>query len=619
MSSSAQLDELRTLLETIPGEQAETLVRRPVSTVAPPHDGRLGQKALEVLKTLSHDPNALVDEGHLAKGGMGEVRLARQVALDRRVAVKTVKPELKGQNDVEALLAEAWLTGGLEHPNILPVYSLSLDPNGRPVLVMKRIEGRTWSVLMHDAAAMTAHAADRPPLEEHLRIFQAVCNAVHFAHSRGVVHRDLKPDNVMVGSFGEVYVVDWGIATTVGPATQLAGTPAYMAPEMLGAAGAQLTARTDVYLLGSILCELLSGKPPHTGTNPRELFDAVIRSKPTLPADAPEELADLCRRCMHPLPEQRPESALEVRRAIDAFLQHQGSVVLAAQSARRALELVTLVTAPTPDRSLIDATFSACRFGLQQALVAWPGNTRARDALSNVLETMARFELKHGSPRAAQVLLTELSTPNAALLADVEAALLRQKAQDAEVERLKQLEVRMDPRTGAAPRTVATVILALAWVFIPVIIHLIWDITPSLMMVKTSPIAAATAIALWVLGAVSDRKKAAHWTPLNRQLNAMVAFAMAVQAVMAMALYVAGIDVAPYGTTLLSGFWFLVAGLIAVSLIPDVWPASVAYLVSSVVSGIWPATGLWISTAASAVVCINAIVVARREGYQHTR
>ena len=95
---------------------------------------------------------------------------------------------------------EAWLAGGLEHPNIAPVYSVSRDAQGLPVIVMERIEGRTWSTLLRDPGAMATHAPGKAPLEVHLRILQQVCNAVHFAHARGVVHRDLKPDNVMVGS-----------------------------------------------------------------------------------------------------------------------------------------------------------------------------------------------------------------------------------------------------------------------------------------------------------------------------------------------------------------------------------------------------------------------------------
>jgi serine/threonine-protein kinase len=139
-------DEAEVLLQTLKGE-AQTLVRSPSSTVAPPQDGLIGRRALEILKGLVFDPKALVDEAPLGEGGMGVVRLAKQVALDRHVAVKFLRPEHRAPSDVEALLSEAWLAGALEHPNILPVYSVGLDAQGLPVIVMKRIEGRTWSTL----------------------------------------------------------------------------------------------------------------------------------------------------------------------------------------------------------------------------------------------------------------------------------------------------------------------------------------------------------------------------------------------------------------------------------------------------------------------------------------
>ena len=235
--------ELDDFLQTLQGE-ARTVVRNPTSTVAPPGDGAIGRRALEVLKRLTHDPRALVDEGPLGEGGMGVVHLEKQVALDRKVAIKFLRADTRTAHDVEALLSEAWRAGALEHPNILPIHALSLDEAGYPVIVMKRIEGVTWQALLRDPAAMAAHAPGKHPLDEHLRILQQVCNAAHFAHTRGIVHRDLKPENVMVGSFGEVYVVDWGLACAPGPAGQLAGTPAYMAPEMTGRG--DISVQTDV-------------------------------------------------------------------------------------------------------------------------------------------------------------------------------------------------------------------------------------------------------------------------------------------------------------------------------------------------------------------------------------
>ncbi|MFT3711233.1 MAG: serine/threonine-protein kinase [Archangium sp.] len=602
------------LLKTISREQAATLVRSPGSTVMPPHDAQLGKKALEVLRTLTHDPKALVDHAPLGQGGMGVIRVAKQVALDRQVAVKTLKPNLGASHDIEALLAEAWMAGGLEHPNILPVYALSLDENGKPVLVMKRIEGVTWATLLHDPEEMKKHAPDRPALDEHLRVLQQVCNAVHFAHSRGVIHRDLKPENVMVGAFGEVYVVDWGIATTAGPAQQLAGTPAYMAPEMLGGAGATLSERTDVYLLGAMLFEVLAGKPPHSATSPQELFEVVRRSKPNVPADAPEELAALVRACMSVSPADRPPSALAVRKALEAFLEHQGSNTLAAQSEKRAVELRALTSQPATDRTRIDALFGECRFGLQQALVSWPGNTRARKALDEVLELMVRFELRHGSPRTAQVLLGELPTPPPTLKADVDSALAREADKDSQLRRLKELEEALDPNVGTMSRAILAVVIGAVWVVLPFAGNVLLPPAPGTELVRSAPVALLCAFVLTGVGIYAQRHRR-NWTTINRQLLRIVAFAMFVQAVGCTVTYWLGFQSTPMSVALLPAFWAIVAGIVSVSIYPSVWPTSVGYLLGAIGMLIWPEHRYWVSVFPSSVLVLNALVISRAQQY----
>ena len=134
---------------------------------------------------------------------MGIIRLGEQGAIGRQVAVKCLREGLDNERFGLQLLREAWVTGGLEHPNIVPVYSVGADSNGHPMIVMKRIEGTPWSELLR---------SDGRQLRDDPEILKQVCNAVEFAASRGVIHRDLKPDNVMIGTFGEVYVLDWGIA-----------------------------------------------------------------------------------------------------------------------------------------------------------------------------------------------------------------------------------------------------------------------------------------------------------------------------------------------------------------------------------------------------------------------
>jgi serine/threonine protein kinase len=196
--------------------------------------------------------------GILGEGGMGCVLLARQHSLARDVAIKTLKDADDTELSIAGLLQEARITGTLEHPGIVPVHALGLDERGSPLLVMKRIEGISFRVLLEDPAhpaweRISAAATDH--VETSLEILMRVCQSLAFAHHRGILHRDIKPENIMVGDYGEIYLCDWGIATRIDDASassMLAGTLLYMAPEML--LGETLDARSDVYLLGASRC-----------------------------------------------------------------------------------------------------------------------------------------------------------------------------------------------------------------------------------------------------------------------------------------------------------------------------------------------------------------------------
>ena len=281
----------------------------------------------------------------LGVGGMGKVLLAIQRPLQREVAVKMPRSaEVTDQLTAE-LLREALVTGRLEHPNIVPVHLLGRAQDGAPFFVMKRIEGTPWRELLDEPGALGKlgrRAED--PLGFHLGVLLEVCNAVSFAHSRGVLHRDLKPDNVMLGSFGEVYVLDWGIAVTTRPDPLLSlasdskgicGTPSYMAPEMAEGDGAKLSERTDVFLLGAVLHHILTGKAPHQGATVIAVLTAAWESKaPTFGADVAEELGAICRRAMARLPEDRYASVQELRDALEGFLRRRDSLALATEAER---------------------------------------------------------------------------------------------------------------------------------------------------------------------------------------------------------------------------------------------------------------------------------------------
>src|SRR5262249_47328806 len=232
--------------------------------------------------------------GEIARGGMGAILKGFDADLGRDLALKVLLEQHSGNVDfVRRFVEEAQIGGQLQHPGIVPVYELGTFPDRRPYFAMKLVKGRTL------AALLSERKDPRDDLPRFLGIFEQVAQTVAYAHARGVIHRDLKPSNVMVGSFGEVQVMDWGLAKVlpgggvagepgnVSPpaeesvirtvrsgsaldqsqAGSVLGTPAYMAPEQAVGAVGRVDRRADVFGLGSILCEVLTGQPAYTGAS----------------------------------------------------------------------------------------------------------------------------------------------------------------------------------------------------------------------------------------------------------------------------------------------------------------------------------------------------------------
>jgi tetratricopeptide (TPR) repeat protein len=256
-----------------------------------------------------------------ATGGIGRIWLARDASLGRDVALKELRPEQAAQPEVWArFLKEAQITGQLEHPCIVPIYELGRRPDDQaPFYTMRFVRGRTLA----EAVAVYHRKREKREagpldLRQLLTAFVGVCNAVAFAHSRGVLHRDLKPQNVVLGDYGEVIVLDWGLARLMNqtdadepsqpitadsamPGTvqgQVLGTPAYMAPEQAEGRLEQLGPATDVYGLGAILYEILVGRPPFVNTQTSVLLSQVIHDLPARPrevvAGTPRALEAVC-------------------------------------------------------------------------------------------------------------------------------------------------------------------------------------------------------------------------------------------------------------------------------------------------------------------------------------
>lgn len=290
----------------------------------------------------------------IARGGFGEVWEAHQASLGRVIAVKRIRKDLieEGKLATDDIAAgeysfqqEAMIAALLDHPNILPIYDLGLDEDGRSLLAMKLVRGKVWSeIVSKDFKELT----ELEFLGKHIPILIGLCNAVEFAHSRGIVHRDLKPSQVMVGSYGEVLLMDWGLAviadackasqdgssvatsgvvSTTESAPNPAGTAAYMAPEQTEETAKRIGPWTDVYLLGSVLYQLLTGSAPHHSSTTLATLYKAAENQVALPSHftggkrmVPGYLEGLCMRALSTDPKDRPASAKEFSEGLEAYL-----------------------------------------------------------------------------------------------------------------------------------------------------------------------------------------------------------------------------------------------------------------------------------------------------------
>ncbi|MHC4841809.1 MAG: serine/threonine-protein kinase [Planctomycetota bacterium] len=287
----------------------------------------------------------------IARGGMGKVLEVEDTELRRSVALKVLRKELIGRPDVvERFLEEAQITGQLEHPNIVPVHEMGVDGAGNLYFTMKYVEGMSLAELLLKLREGNRDMARDYPLSKLLDIFIKICESISFAHNRGVIHRDLKPANIMVGKFGEVQVMDWGVAKVMGRevgrstdklvltdrldansahtmAGAIIGTPSYMSPEQAKGDIKKMGAATDIFSLGVILYEMLSQRSPWTGKTSDEVLDQVRDWTPDKPAvrnpaaAIPAELSRLAMRCLEKNPDDRLVSVKELGQNIRNYIE----------------------------------------------------------------------------------------------------------------------------------------------------------------------------------------------------------------------------------------------------------------------------------------------------------
>jgi serine/threonine-protein kinase len=285
-------------------------------------------------------PARIRDEGEIAQGGMGMVRKVFDTLLLRQIAMKTMAPDFINQAEArERFIQEAQITGQLEHPNIVPLYDTGQIDGIGDYFTLKLVRGRTL------AEELTVLRECKTSEEDLLRVVQMmlkVCDAIGFAHSRGVVHRDLKPSNLMIGEYGQVYVVDWGVAVVADSKTgdppsvsvsgecvaagSPAGTPGYMAPEQALGASGNVDKRSDVYALGAILYQVLTGNAPHPSHDPTSGLLRVADRRIPFPESSkiwpriPATLGKIAMKALEPNADDRYQTVLELRHDLDNFL-----------------------------------------------------------------------------------------------------------------------------------------------------------------------------------------------------------------------------------------------------------------------------------------------------------
>ncbi len=487
MSDSPDVDRLRARLRDR-GIDLGALETEPDGTIIASPTG-LGSDddadAAAALPSLTTGPTPHITLGEaIGRGGMGAVFVGHQLPLRRRVAVKRSHPTGRDDRRAErSLLREAFALGALEHPNVVPVYALGQGDDHRAMLVMKKVEGTAWSEFIEGALPVPeGHDA----LEWHLGVLMAVCNAIHYAHSKGILHRDIKPENVMIGDFGEAYLVDWGMVVSVADDDPLGlpraadvhapcGTPAYMAPEMVAGDGDRLGPRTDVYLLGGCLHAILTGRPRHAGHEAIQVMASAFLSPPHdygAYDDVPASLAAIANRATAADPADRPESAEAFRAELADYLRYRHSATLTAEADARAAGLAALLGEPVGEREAgaIHAHFSAARFGYEQALREWPENAAARDGLQGSLEAMVRHELDRGEDEAAAVFLAELPRPSQELEQRIARSRIRRSSERLAVAELARFRHDVDPGVGQAQRRLIAMVIGIGFGFGQVVI-----------------------------------------------------------------------------------------------------------------------------------------------------
>ena len=454
-------DDLLKTIQSVWGDESEPPSGRPDMTMkAREAKSAKAPKQTLIIKTKSlsqsKDYAADLQRGHdpeyelikvLGEGGMGIVYDARQTSIDRSVALKMIKGAAATDDKQKAeFLAEVVVTGDLDHPNIVPIYDVGANSQGHLFYSMKKVQGTPWNKVIA-----------KKTLAENLDILMRTADAIGFAHARGIVHRDLKPENIMLGEFGEVLVMDWGLAhplrdfrksRSITDIVSMGGTPAYMAPEMATGPIDKIGPGSDIYLLGAILYESLTGTPPHVSKNVMKCLMAAARNE-IAPTEKAGELLDIALRAMATQPKDRYPDVKAFQAAIRDYQSHSESVLLSTRAEDDLQE-----ARQTDDYQ----HYSRALFGFQEARELWSGNKRAAGGISQAQLEYATSAKRKGD---FDLGLSQLDAANA------DHAFLRREMIDAQQDRVarqKRLVFLKRAAIGLVASVLVIVIGAAAWI-----------------------------------------------------------------------------------------------------------------------------------------------------------
>lgn len=461
----------------------------------------------------------------LGEGGMGIVYSATQLSMGREVALKELKADRKEVVFRRALLQEAWIVGLLEHPNILPIYTIEQNEDGLPMILMKKIEGKTWAYYLANQEEAQAEFSYTDFLSWNIEIMMQVCNAISYAHDRGFLHRDIKPENVMIGDYGVVFVLDWGLSVALDerhsswlPRAKdvhtVAGSPAYMAPEMARVTKESLSPATDIYLLGATLYEVYTGEPPHHGSSLSDMMDSIAHFVPSFSQATCTRLQAIIARCMKKKPDERFESVEELLKVLQQYLQYRDFIPV-MEAMNQDIKAIVRKSNANGDRGELYEHFFSARFAFRQLHNKRLLNKQNHEDFREATFALARWEITQENPETSEILLESWKDSiGEDLKNQIETEKERQQNQRL---RLEKIEISRSRTIGARTRMAVVFYTIITWTLLPAWV-LIFDakITFDLLHNHTLvSIAIFIGIGMWGRHSISSTER-------NRQVYAIL-------------------------------------------------------------------------------------------------